>query len=115
MKLTTFNSFGKISISNKAIAKVASFSALDCYGVVDLISPFFASKLCSLRRNGPDKGVVINNIENDMIIHVYAVFKYGVAIAAVSESIKKSIKYNVECFTGMIVREVNVHVVGVRV
>ena len=41
--------------------------------------------------------------------------KYGVSISAVSESLKKSVKYSVENFTGMIVDSVNVHVVGVRV
>lgn len=115
MKLTTFNSFGKISISNKAIAKVAGYSALDCYGVLDLVSPLFANSSYFAKKNSPNRGIVINRIENDIIIHVYAIFKYGVAISAVSESIKKTIKYNVEGFTGMIVREVNVHVVGVRV
>ena len=38
MKLTTFNSFGKINISKKAISKVAAVSVLECVGVVGLVS-----------------------------------------------------------------------------
>ena len=46
---------------------------------------------------------------------MYCILKYGVSISAVAESLKKSVKYSVENFTGMIVDSVNVHVVGVRV
>lgn len=113
MRLSTFNSFGKITISKRAIAKVASISALDCYGVLDLAFPFGFNVL-QWQKNYT-KGVTITNTENEMVINIYAVFKYGVAISAVSESIKKSVKYNVENFTGMLVSEVNIHVVGVRV
>lgn len=111
MQLTTFNSFGKISISKKAISKVASVSVLECYGVVGLVTP-------TLNRESKShyyKGVVISSNENDvMTVDVYVELKYGVAISAVSDSIRKSVKYSIEKFTGMIVKGVNVHVVGVK-
>lgn len=114
MRLTTFNSFGKITISKKAIAKVVAFYALDCYGVVELQSPNFI-KITSSKKNLRSNGVIIRSSEQDIVIDIFVVLKYGIAISAVSDSIKKSVKYNVENFTGMIVREINVYVVGVRV
>ena len=39
----------------------------------------------------------------------------GVNINAVADSLKKSVKYGLEQFTGMIIDSVNVNVVGVRV
>ena len=111
MKLTTFNSFGKISISRQAVSKVASVSVMECYGVVGLVTP-------TLNRESKShyyKGVVVSVNENDIIlVDVYVVLKYGVAISAVSDSIRKSVKYSIEKFTGMIVQGVNVHVVGVK-
>ena len=38
MAVNTINSYGKISISDEAIAVVASYTALECYGVVDLVA-----------------------------------------------------------------------------
>lgn len=38
MTVETNNYYGKISISGEAIAVVAGYAALDCYGVVDLVS-----------------------------------------------------------------------------
>lgn len=111
MKLTTFNSFGKISISKRAVSKVASVSVLECYGVVGLVTPTLNHE----SKTRYYKGVVVNSNEEDIImVDVYVVLKYSIAISAVSDSIRKTVKYSIEKFTGMTVKSVNVHVVGVR-
>lgn len=116
MTVDTNNYYGKISISNDAIAIVVGYTAMDCYGVVDLVSTSIGSSLSELFKKRPyGKGVKISNIDNRIFIDVYCIFKYGISISAVAESLKSSIKYSVENFTGMIVDTVNVHVVGIRV
>ncbi len=112
----TNNYYGNISISDNAIRTVAGFVALDCYGVVDLVSKNFRDSARELfRREKYSKGVTISHIDNRIFIDIHCILKYGVSISAVAESLKKSVKYSVENFTGMIVDTVNVHVVGVCV
>lgn len=115
MKLTTFNSFGKISISKKAIAKVAAVSVLECVGVVGLVSQrsFFKGNAITTAH----KGVVVTSLLNDsMKIDVYVIMRHcGVSATAVAESIRQSVKYSVERFAGMIVKDVIVHIVDVRI
>lgn len=116
MKVTTKNYYGKISISADAVAAVAGYAALDCYGVVDLVSKgFFVSIKELFAKQQYLKGIGIKVLDGRIFLKVHAIFKYGVSINAVSESLKKSVKYNVEKFTGMIVNSVSVHVEGVRV
>lgn len=116
MKITTNNYYGKIAISSDAIASVAGYAALECYGVVDIVSKSVRDSLKELfTRQEYLKGIKVTTIENRIFIEIHAIFKYGVSINAVSESLKKSVKYSVENFTGMIVNSVNVHVEGVRV
>lgn len=116
MTVETNNYYGKISISGEAIAVVAGYAALDCYGVVDLVSKNLKDNIKELiKRKKYSKGIKISTVENRIFIDVYCILKYGVSISAVAESLKKSVKYSVENFTGMIVDTVNVHVVGVRV
>ena len=111
MNFTTFNSFGKISMSKRAISKVAAVSVLDCYGVVGLVNPVFNRE----SKSHGYKGIVLTSSETDIImVDVYVILKYSVAISAVSESIRKAVKYAIESFTGMIVKSVDVHVVDVR-
>lgn len=115
MRLTTFNSFGRINISKKAISKVAAVSALECVGVVGLVSQrsFFKGNTITTAH----RGVVVTTLQNDcMKIDVYAIMRHcGVSAAAVAESIKQSVKYSVERFSGMLVKNVVVHIVDVRV
>lgn len=116
LTVDTNNYYGNISISDDAIRVVAGYSAIDCYGVVDLVSKSLKDSAKELfKKESYAKGVKIHNVENRIYIDIYCLMKYGVSISAVSESLKKSVKYSVENFTGMIVDSVNVHVVGVRV
>lgn len=116
MVVDTNNYYGKISISDSAIASIAGFATLDCYGVVDLVGRSFYDSVTELFKKQPyHKGIKISSFENRIFIDIYCILKYGVSISAVAESLKKAVKYTVEDFTGMIVDTVNVHVVGVRV
>ncbi|MEG1751979.1 MAG: Asp23/Gls24 family envelope stress response protein [Clostridia bacterium] len=116
MTVDTNNYYGKMTISDDAIATVAGYTALDCYGVVDLVSKSVIGSILELiKKQCFTKGIKITNFENRIFIDIHCILKYGVSISAVAESLKKSVKWSVENFTGMIVDTVNVHVVGVRV
>ncbi len=116
MTVDTNNYYGNISISDNAIRTVASFVALDCYGVVDLVAKNFHDSARELfKKERYSRGITVSHIDNRIFIDIHCILKYGVSISAVAESLKKSVKYSVENFTGMIVDTVNIHVVGVCV
>ena len=116
MTVDTNNYYGNISISDNSIRVVAGYAALDCYGVVDLVSrSIIDSARESFKKESYSKGIKIHHIDNRIFIDVYCLLKYGVSISAVAESLRKAVKYSVENFTGMLVDAVNVHVVGVKV
>lgn len=116
LTVDTNNYYGKISISNGAIAVVAGFATLECYGVVDLVSKNIKDNIKDFIKKQPySKGIKVTNEDNRIILDIYCILKYGVSLSAVAESLKKSVKYSVENFTGMIVEKVNVHVVGIQV
>lgn len=116
MPVKTNNSYGRITISNDAIAKVTANASLECYGIVELVSRSFIDSLCSLFKfiKGRQKGVKVKTEGDRIYIDVYVVIKFGVSISAVAEALKTSIKYKVEHFTGMIVDTVNINIVGVK-
>lgn len=116
MSVKTSNKFGKITISDEAIAVVAGSAALDCYGVINLVAKKLSDNFSELFKKKPlSSGVKVLTIENRIQIDLYVVLKYGVSLNAVCESLKSAVKYSVEFFTGMIVESVNVNVMGVRV
>ncbi|HIR22802.1 MAG TPA: Asp23/Gls24 family envelope stress response protein [Candidatus Scatosoma pullicola] len=115
MSVNTSNAYGKISISDLAIAKVASHTAMEGYGIVEMVSRRFTDSLSELlKKDSGGRGVKVTTSGNRIYIDLYVVIKYGVSINAVAESLKESVKYRVEKFTGMIVDTVNVNVIGVK-
>ena len=117
MAVKTVNSYGKISISDEAIEMVAGSTALECYGVVDLVAKRLSDNFALMfkKQQQLKKGVKVLTVDNKIYIDLYVILKYSVSISAVAESLKKTVKYKVENFTGMIVDSVNVNVCGIRV
>lgn len=116
MAVKTINKFGKLNISDNAIAMVASHVANDCYGVASLVSRRLSDSIAEFfNKRAFAKGVKVESVKNKINIEIYALIKEGVNIDAVCESIKSTVRYNVETFTGMRVENVLVYVVGVRV
>lgn len=115
MSVNTSNIYGKISITDSAIAKVAKNAALECYGIVDTATRSVTESISELLRKQPDgRGVKVVTSGDRIFIDIKVILKYGVSINAVAESLKESVKYKVERFTGMIVDTVNVEIIGVK-
>ena len=116
MSVKTSNAYGNITISNEAIAIVTGYIARDCYGVVDLVNQKLTDSFSSVfKKRTLSKGIKILTVNNRIYVDLYVILKYGVSIGAVADSLKKSVIYGLEQFTGMIIDSVNVNVVGVRV
>ena len=116
MSLRTSNKYGKISITDDAVAMVCSQVASECYGVVELVSRRLSDNLNRVWGKAQyGKGIKIATVDNLMFIEVFGILKHGVNIEAVKESIKECIIYTAQTFTGMRVKHCNVNVVGIRV
>lgn len=115
MPVSTTNIYGQILISDEAIAKVASHTALDCYGIVELVTKGVKDSLNGLFNKGQRvKGTCVVTKGDKIFIDICVIIKFGVSLSAVAETLKLSVKYNVEKFTGMVVDTVNVNIVGVK-
>ena len=53
MSVNTSNVYGKISISDSAIAKVAKNATLECYGIVDTVSSKLTDSIGELFKKQP--------------------------------------------------------------
>ena len=115
MSVKTNNIYGKISVSERTIEKFIAHVAMDCYGIVEFSPENFKERLKSyLFGSLITKGVKVHSVGDRMFVDVAIVVKYGVSIKAVVDSLKESVKYKVERFTGMIVDTINVKVTGVK-
>ena len=115
MAVSTTNIYGNIMISDDAIARVAAHAVLDSYGIVELVSRGLKDsfdKLFNKKTHCPGVKIVVDR--GKININVFVIVKFGVSLSAVAESLKQNVKYTVEKFSGMVVGNVDVNIVGVK-
>ena len=92
---------GVIHISEDVIAAIACGAAREVEGVSALMS------------GKGSKGVRLTVQNDNMVLDLYVMVKYGYAIPEVAEKVQKAAASAVEATTGFAVSAVNVHVGGV--
>ena len=107
---------GQVLISPEVVAKYASETAYECFGIVGMAMVSMKDGLVRLlKRESSTKGInVIIDEDNEITIDFQIIVYYGVNIATIADNIISNVKYKVEEFTGMSVKKVNVYVEGVR-
>ena len=117
MSVNTTNAYGNIYISDDAIASVVAHTAKECYGVAGLTRKKFIRNPNVLDNYNFEKehkdGVKILTLDNKIYVDIFVVLVNGVSLNAVCTSIRKTVKYKVEMFTGMVVDSVNIRVMGI--
>ena len=115
MAVTTSNKYGKIIVSDQAVALCALHAARECYGVVALVAKNVFDKIISFfKKRHNTRGIKISTVDNRIFIKLYVILKEGVREGAVVESLRSIVTYSVENFTGMRVKNVEVKVLGTR-
>ncbi|NLY47992.1 MAG: Asp23/Gls24 family envelope stress response protein [Clostridiales bacterium] len=108
---------GDIVIDNEVLAQYAGASAVECFGVVGMASVNMKDGIVKLlKRDNLSHGVNVTiDEDNKITIDLHIIVSYGVSISAVADNLISNVKYNVEEFSGMEVKKINIFVEGVRV
>lgn len=107
---------GNVKISDEVIATIAQIAANEVDGIIGTGSSFAGEIKQILSKKAPaGKGVKVVTEEGEVTIDINVVVEYGAKIPAVSWELQENVKKNVESMTGLLVRKVNIHVVGIEV
>ena len=113
--MTVSNKNGRINIADAVFANIVGHVANSCYGVVGMAAKSAGDGLVSLlKKNHYEKGVKVTSEGSGIIVRMHIVVLYGVNLPAVTRSIAKEVKYNVEQMTGFSVKKVNIFVDGIK-
>lgn len=120
MAIEVKNDYGTITFNEDLIASIAGYVVGENYGIVGMNAKKPAETLVELiKRDNMKKGVRVTSVgeaENSLIdIDLYVTVEYGVSLPAVAQNVQDSVRYRVEDITGIGVRNVNIHVDGIRV
>ena len=108
MKGRIENKLGTVMIDPEVIAMFAGTTAIESFGIVGMV------KL--LKKESLTHGINVKIDEENLItLDFHVIVSYGVSISAVADNLVNSVKYKVEEFAGMKIKQINIFVDGVRV
>jgi uncharacterized alkaline shock family protein YloU len=109
-------SSGRIEVSPRAIASIASEAVLSCYGVVGMSTATLRDGIAEiLQVENYHRGVEVKLVDDMIVVDLYVVIEYGTRISEVAHNVMQSVKFSVERALAMPVAAVNVHVQGLRI
>lgn len=110
------NEHGNIMVTDDVAAVCAARAALETQGVYSLAPAVFTDTISeSILGKVPDsKGVRVNQNDDEIVIDLYIIVRYGVKIPSVAWNIQENVKREVEEFCGLKVTFVNIHVQGIH-
>jgi uncharacterized alkaline shock family protein YloU len=106
---------GHVMVSDRAIADIVGWTALECYGVVGMASPNLRQGVASLlSRDRLHQGIKVDQSDEQLRIKLYIIVEYGLNVAEVAGNARSQVAYNVERMTGRQVTGLHIYVQGVR-
>ena len=108
---------GTVSFATDVVATIAGLAATEVEGVASMSggTSGLADILGLGKQNARNftKGVRVEIVGNQVNVQLTIVVDYGAPVPEVAGKIQENIKKAIETMTGLIVREVNIHVSGV--
>ncbi|NPV93054.1 MAG: Asp23/Gls24 family envelope stress response protein [Firmicutes bacterium] len=106
---------GSIVIADEVVKNIAGLTAMEVEGVAAMSGGIGSGILELIRKKDFSKGVKVEVADNEAVLDIYLAVDYKYAIPAVATEVQSKVKLAIEAKTGLIAKEVNVHVVAVSI
>jgi uncharacterized alkaline shock family protein YloU len=107
---------GKLKIGEDVVGVISGLAATEVEGVAGMSGGIAGGIAQLLGKNSLARGVKVNLQDNhEVSVDIFVIVDFGVRIPVVAFNIQEKVKRDVEKFTGLVVKEANVHVQGVMV
>ena len=104
---------GDVQIADEVIAVIAGLAATEVKGVSKMSGNITKEIISKLGMKNLSKGVQVSFQSNQLMVQVAIVLKYGYSIPKVSSMVQEKVKTAIENMTGITVKEVSVHILGI--
>ena len=106
---------GVLKVTDSVIADLVGYAALESYGVVGMAAPSLQDGIAKLLpARALSRGVTIQNDEDGISANLYVIIEYGVNLSTVSNNLADRVRFVLEVYAGLKVKDVTVHVQGIH-
>src|SRR5690625_1675851 len=105
---------GKVEIAPEVIEVITGIAASEVEGISEMRGSFATGVVEVFGKKSHSKGVKVELTEEGILIDLYIVVDFGVAIPKVAEKLQGNIRQTLRNMTDLEIDEINVHVVGIQ-
>ncbi|MHB1314387.1 MAG: Asp23/Gls24 family envelope stress response protein [Christensenellales bacterium] len=107
---------GTVTLADNVVSTIAGAAASGIPGVAELKGSLkqAVSELL-LGRKSLLRGIQVEPVGGEVAVDLQIITEYGVSIPEISRGLQENVKKDIETMTGLKVRSVNVHILGVRI
>ena len=106
---------GTLVVTDNVIADLVGYAAMESYGVVGMAAPSLQDGIAKLLpTRALHRGVTIKNGEEGIGADLYVIIEYGMNLSTVSNNLADRVRFVLEVYAGLKVKDVTVHVQGIH-
>jgi len=106
---------GTLVVTDNVIADLIGYAALESYGVVGMAAPSLQDGIAKLLpTRALHRGVIIQAAEDGISANLYVIIEYGMSLSTVSSNLADRVRFVLEVYAGLKVKDITVHVQGIH-
>jgi len=106
---------GTLIVTDHVIADLVGYAAMESYGVVGMAAPSLQDGIAKLLpARALHRGVTIRSEEDGICANLYVIIEYGMNLSTVSNNLADRVRFVLEVYAGLRVKDVTVHVQGIH-
>ena len=106
--------FSQINVNMDVIAAIAGKAAVEVEGVIGIDGGIAGGLAAAIGKESPASGVRALLEDNELIINVNIITRYGMRIPEMAWNLQEYVKKSVEDAAGIPVQKVNVYITGIK-
>lgn len=106
---------GTLKVTDNVITDLVGYAALESYGVVGMAAPSLQDGIAKLLpARALSRGVTISKEEDGISANLYVIIEHGMNLSTVSNNLADRVRFVLEAYAGLEVKDVTVHVQGIH-
>jgi len=114
LRLSEDQTMGTVRIAPEVIEVITGIAASEVKGLYAMRGNFASGVAERFGKTDHSKGVKVVLEEDGIVIDLYAILHFGLSIPKVAQDLQTRIRETLQSTTGLNIREINVHVVGMK-
>ena len=106
---------GVLKVTDNVITDLVGYAAMESYGVVGMAAPSLQDGIAKLLpARALSRGVTIKVDDDGISANLYVVIEYGMNLSTVSNNLADRVRFVLEAYADLTVKDVTVHVQGIH-